>query len=77
MFSRQRAAILQHRRHRAEMLPCSRHHVERDALLGELADRDGRTVDRQRRDDDVDAAAVEQARVADRARFVDAPADPA
>ncbi len=46
-----------------------------ERLLGELADRDQRPVDRDRADRDVDARAVEQARVAQRMRFVDAAAD--
>ena len=41
----------------------------------ELADGERRTVDRQRRDDDVDARAVGQAGVADRACLIDAAAD--
>ena len=49
--------------------------VEGQLVLLELADGEGRPVDRQRRRDDVDAAAVGQAGVADRARFVDAAAD--
>ena len=44
-------------------------------LLGEFADRDQRPVDRDRPHRDVDARAVEQARVAQRLRFVDAPSD--
>ena len=51
------------------------HGVEVELLLGELADRDARAVEGERREDDVDAAAVGQARVADRAGFVDAAAD--
>ena len=49
--------------------------VEGQLVLLELADGERRPVDRERRRDDVDAAAVGQARVADRARFVDAAAD--
>ncbi len=49
--------------------------VERQLLLLELADGERGAVDRERRRDDVDAAAVGEARVADRARLVDAPAD--
>ena len=49
--------------------------VEGELFLLELADGERRPVDRQRRRDDVDAAAVGQAGVADRARFVDAAAD--
>jgi hypothetical protein len=44
-------------------------------VLAELADRERGSVDGQRRHDDVDAAAVGQARVADRARLVDAASD--
>ena len=58
-----RAGDLEHGRHllrhRAEAL----HHVERDRLLGELTNRDGGAAQRQRRDDDVDAAAVLEAGV--------------
>ncbi len=49
--------------------------VEVERLLGELADRDERTVDRDRADRDVDARAVQEARVAQRMGFIDAPAD--
>ena len=49
--------------------------LELQPILLELADGERRPVDGERRSDDVDAAAVGQARVADRARFVDAPAD--
>ena len=49
--------------------------LELQPVLLELADGERRPVDRQRRRDDVDAAAVGQARVADRARLVDAAAD--
>ena len=48
-------------------------HADRD--LGELADREQRAVDRQRRDDRVDAAAVGEAGVDHRRGFVDPPAD--
>ena len=40
-----------------------------------LTNGEGRTIDRERGDDDVDAAAVGEARIADGACFVDAPAD--
>ena len=43
--------------------------IERQLVLLELADGERRAVDRQRRRDDVDARAVGQARVADRARL--------
>ena len=49
--------------------------VQVERLLGEFADRDQRPVDGDRPDRDVDARAVEQARVAQRLRFVDAAAD--
>ena len=49
--------------------------IERQLVLLEFADRQRRAVDRQRRRDDVDARAVQQARVADRRGLVDAPAD--
>ena len=51
------------------------HVVEVEPLLAELADRDERARQRQRRDDRVDAAAVGQARVDHRRRLVDAPPD--
>src|SRR5690606_11670992 len=46
--------------------------VERQLVLAELADGEDRTVERQRRRDDVDARTVRQAGIADRARFIDA-----
>ena len=49
--------------------------VERQLVLLELADGERGAVDGERRRDDVDAGAVEQARVADRRGFVDAAAD--
>ena len=49
--------------------------VHLQLVLLELADGQRRPVERQRRSDDVDAAAVEQARVADRRGFVDPAAD--
>ena len=49
--------------------------VEGQLVLLELADGERGAVDRQRRDDGVDARAVGKARVADRRGFVDAPAD--
>ena len=51
------------------------HVVEGQPLAAELADRDQRTVEGERRDDGVDAAAVGQARVHHRRRLVDAAAD--
>ena len=75
MLSRDARGDLEHRRHRRRDVALPRHDVERDALLGEFADRDRGAVDRQRRHDDVDAAAVREARVDERRRFVDAAAD--
>ena len=49
--------------------------VEVEALLAELADREQRARERQRRDDRVDAGAVGQAGVDHRRRLVDAAAD--
>ena len=49
--------------------------VQVERLLGELADRDQRAVDADRPHRDVDARAVEQARVAERMRFIDPAAD--
>ncbi len=49
--------------------------VQVERLLGELADRDQRAVDADRAHRDVDARAVEQARVAQRMRFIDPAAD--
>ena len=49
--------------------------LQRELVAAEFSDRQCRPVDRQRRHDHVDARAVRQARVADRARFIDAPAD--
>src|SRR5690606_16525191 len=51
------------------------HLIKRQFLALEFADREGRAVERQRRDDDVDARPVRQARIADRRAFVDAAAD--
>ena len=51
------------------------HVVERQPAAAELADRDQRTAERERRDDGVDAAAVGQASVDHRRRLVDAAAD--
>ena len=49
--------------------------VQVERLLGEFADRDQRAVDADRPHRDVDARAVEQARVAQRMRFIHAAAD--
>src|SRR5207253_8449927 len=48
---------------------------EADLALAELSDRNRGTVDSQRRNDDIDAAAILQTRVANRAGLVDAAAD--
>ena len=50
------------------------HLLLRDDVAAEAADAEARAVERQRRNDGVDARAVLQARVHDRLRFVDAPA---
>ncbi len=49
--------------------------VERQLVLLEFTDRERRSVDRERRGDDVDTRAIGQTGVADRARFVDAAAN--
>src|SRR5579885_1535256 len=49
--------------------------AERERGFRELADGDAGPLEAERRRDDVDAAAVEEARVQHRTRFVDAPAD--
>ena len=49
--------------------------VHADRHLGEFADRQQRSVERERRDDRVDAAAVGQPRIDRRRRFIDPPAD--
>ena len=69
------AGDLEHRRHLLRHRAEAPHHVERDRLLGELTDRDGGAAQRQRRDDDVDAAAVLEAGVGQRRGLVDAAAD--
>ena len=51
------------------------HVVQVEPLLAELADRDERARQRERRDHGVDAAAVGKARVDHRRRLVDPPAD--
>src|SRR5262249_3233527 len=66
---------LQHLGHVLGDVPLLGHDVERDPLLRELTNGDAGTVDGERGDDDVDAAAVEEARVAKGVRFVDAAAD--
>ena len=62
-------------RHRSGSAAELDHPVHADRLLGELADRQQRAVDRQRRDDGVDARPVGQARVDQRRGFVDPAAD--
>src|SRR5690606_26382451 len=49
--------------------------VEGQSVLFELADGKRGTINRERRNNDVDAGSVGQTRVADRARFIDAAAD--
>ena len=66
---------LEHNRHLGGDAAALGHRVERDGLLGKLTNRDGGAVDGERRGDDVDAAAVGQARVDQRRRFINAPAD--
>src|SRR6185437_15197363 len=61
--------------HRQGDVVLPRHDVEGDGLFGEFADRDGRAVDGERRRDDVDTAAVLEAGIDQRGRFVDAAAD--
>ena len=63
------AAICSNSRHRPRQSPCRDHHVERDALLGEFADRDACRRSHERRQDDVDAAAVGQPGIDHRARL--------
>src|SRR5690606_38969288 len=57
--------------HRAEVAK----HVDGDRLLGELADRDRGAAQAERRNDDVDAAAILETRVGERRGLVDAAAD--
>ena len=59
----------------SESEPKPLHHVDGDRLFGEFADRDGGAAQRERRDDDVDAAAVLEAGVGERRGLVDAAAD--
>ena len=66
--SRNRAEV---HRHRPEVDEVG----HRVGILGELPDRQGGAVERQRRDDGVDPGAVGQAGVDHGARLVDAPAD--
>ena len=75
MFMRQAPAILSAVAIFSDIEPKPRHHVERDRLVGEFTNRDGGAAQRQRRDDDVDAAAVLQAGVGQRRGLVDAAAD--
>ena len=66
---------LQQARHLARQILLPHHRVERQALLREFADRDRAAVEHERRQDDVDAAAVGEPGIDHRARLVDAPAD--
>ena len=75
MLARICAAILQKPRHRLRQVPLPHHDIERDVLLGEFADRDGAAIQHDRRQHDVDAAAVGEPGVDQRARLVDAAAD--
>ena len=74
-FSRRCAAISSTRATGVVSAPNSISLAKSIALLAELADRDVRPVQRQRREHDVDARAVLQPRIHHRAGFVDAPAD--
>ena len=49
--------------------------IESELVLLEFSNGERGAIDRQRRRDHVDAGTVEQARIADRRRFVDAAAD--
>ena len=49
--------------------------VQVERFLGKFSDRDQRTIDADRAHGDVHARAIEQARVAKRMRFIDAPPD--
>ena len=77
MFSFDAHAVLEELEHRPG------HRAQRDQVLGlqalgrKAADREQRTVDRERRNDRVDARAVRQARVDHRRAVVDAAADAA
>ena len=57
------------------MVPSLQQLLEIEAVAFEFSDGEHWAVDGERRRDDVDARAVGQARVADRARFIDAAAD--
>ena len=48
------------------------HRIQRDLLFRELTNGDGGAVNRQRRNDDVDAASIQQTRVAKGRAFIDA-----
>ncbi len=68
-------ARLEKHRHRLRQRAEGNQLLHGQRRLGEFTDRDRRAVERERRDDDVDARAVGQTRVAKRARFVDAAAE--
>ena len=74
-FMRDAPAILSTVAIFSDIEPKPLHHVERDRLFGELTNGDGGAAKRQRRDDDVDAAAVLEAGVGERRGLVDAAAD--
>ena len=75
MLARICAAICRNRAISRRQVALPHHHVERDVLLGEFADRDGAAIEHERRQHDVDAAAVGEPGVDHRARLVDAAAD--
>ena len=70
-----RAGDLEHGRHLLGQRAPAAHHVDGDRLFGEFTNRDGGAAQRERRDDDVDAAAVLEAGVGERRGLVDAAAD--
>src|SRR6516164_3589132 len=67
---------LQKRRHLWRNVCLLRHRIEGDRLLREFPDRNARSVDCQRRRNDVDATAVGETGVDERLRFIDASPDP-
>src|SRR4029079_4008982 len=69
------AGDFQHRRHLFRHRAEPTHHVERDRLFGKFTDGDGGSAKRQRRNDDVDAAAVLETGVGQRSGLVDTAAD--
>ena len=75
MLSRARTAPLQHLQHLRRQRAMAQQVVGGQRSATEAADGEQRAVDGQRRNDDVDARAVEQARIHHRRRLVDAAAD--